>query len=90
MHACIRSYKYRILFNSAAVSNGTAFLIIRPDFFALKICILEPPTSSFQVQSNDVKCFQAVKKISPLFSTTLKNYSRVSNNTGPLIIPPKI
>ena len=89
MHAYIRSYKYRILFNSAVVSNGTASLIIRSDFFALKICILES-SSSFQVQSNDVKCFQAVKKISPLFSTTLKNYSRVSNNTGPLIIPPKI
>ena len=44
---------------------------------------LESPTSSFQVQSNDLKCFQAAEKLSPLFSTTLKNYSR-------LIIPPKI
>ena len=26
----------------------------------LKICILESPTSSFQVQSNNVKCFQGV------------------------------
>ena len=48
-------------------------------------------TSSFQVQSNDVKCFQAVEKISPLFSTTLRNYSRHSNNTVSLnLISPKI
>ena len=36
-------------------------------------------TSSFQVQSSDVKCSQAVEKINPLFSTTLKNYSHLSN-----------
>ena len=29
------------------------------------MCILESPTSSFQVQSDDVKCFQAVEKITP-------------------------
>ena len=44
----------------------------------------------FEIPSNAVKCFQAVENISPLFSTTLKNYFRLSNNTAPLIIPPKI
>ena len=41
-------------------------------YLHLKICILESPTSSFQVQSNDVRCFQAVEKISPYFSNTEK------------------
>ena len=50
-------------------------------------------TSSFQVQSSDVKCFQVVEKISPLFSTTFKNYSRLSNypayNLGVVLINPQ-
>ena len=37
---------------------------------------------SFQVQSNDVKCFQAVEKTNSLFSTTLKNYFHLSNYPG--------
>ena len=37
---------------------------------------------SFQVQSNDVKCFQAVEKTNSLFPTTLKNYFRLSNYPG--------
>ena len=74
-----------------------------PDFFAfkiyshlpvlqyiVKICILESRTSSFKVQSNDVKYFQADEKLSPLFSNTLKNYFRLSNNTASLIISPKM
>ena len=40
-------------------------------FQHLKICILESLTSYFQVQSNDVKCFQTVEKISLFFSTNL-------------------
>ena len=40
-------------------------------FQHLKICILESPTNYFQVQSNDVKCFQTVEKISLFFSTNL-------------------
>ena len=40
----------------------------------LKICIVEYPASFFQFQSNDVKYFHALEKISPLFLTIFKNF----------------